>query len=649
MVATTNAIAKIAAVVAGLGLVAMSFASFAAPAKAATLDELNAQLQALMSQIAALQGTSTSVSTTFTMDLTIGSSGAEVTALQNWLISKGYSIPAGATGYFGAQTQSALAAFQAANGISPAAGYFGPITRAKVNAMAGGSTGSTGGTSTGGLSGGEADLRNYDLISGEDLMEGDSNTEIALAKFDVDGGDARIQRVTVDMQPNSASYNEHPWEYVDSLSVYLNDKKIGDVDAGSKSDWDQQNADSAHNDGANLDYYTIDIPVDGVVSEGDRAELSVRADAQSTIDSSDQNQTFYVQIADDGIRAVDSQGIQQYTGNDGETVTLGFDAAESGDITVRKSSDTPTAGTLVVDDTETSDEFDVLKFEMKNSQSADADLNEIVVRVATSTAGDIKNYIRRATLTVNGNDYSGDVSTTGDGTIDFDNLDETINGDDTTDFTLSVELYGANHTGFNLPQTLTFSVDSADVDAEGSDTGDTLTGSDLTGSADGYVQTLALNGGITVEGNDMSSALTYNSNTPSASYGTFTVKLDVTANGDDVYVPKTIGSTTAASSTYNGVVVSEDMGTAVGAGTTTSTLTTTADSDNSLFYVVHDGDTETFTATVTINPSADGDFQVGLDKVRFSTSDSDLNSLQTVDVDQTNSDFHTDPLHIPNS
>ncbi len=48
MVATTNAIAKIAAVVAGLGLVAMSFASFAAPAKAATADELQAQINALL-------------------------------------------------------------------------------------------------------------------------------------------------------------------------------------------------------------------------------------------------------------------------------------------------------------------------------------------------------------------------------------------------------------------------------------------------------------------------------------------------------------------------------------------------------------------------------------------------------------------------
>ncbi len=69
----------------------------------------------------------------FIRDLTIGSSGADVIALQTTLISKGFSIPAGATGYFGEQTRAALAEYQAANGIMPAAGYFGPKTRAVLN------------------------------------------------------------------------------------------------------------------------------------------------------------------------------------------------------------------------------------------------------------------------------------------------------------------------------------------------------------------------------------------------------------------------------------------------------------------------------------------------------------------------------------
>ncbi len=655
MVATTNAIAKVAAAVAGLSLVAMSLAFSAVPAKAAVDAATQAKIDALMAQIASLQGgSSSSASMTFTMDLHTGSSGADVTALQNWLISKGYSIPAGATGYFGAQTASALAAFQAANGISPASGYFGPVTRAKVNSMAGGST-TTGGTSTGGLSGGEADLRNFDLLAGDDLMEADSDAEIAVAKFDVDGGDARLQRVTIDFQAVSGSYSEKPWDYVNSLAVYLDGKKIGDVDAGSKSDWDKEDDDSAHT-ASSLDFYTIDVSVNGVVKEGDKAELSIRADAQDNYDGTDVNQTFKVQVPTDGIRAVDSQGIQQYTG-DGEEIVLGFDAEESGDLTVKKSSDTPTAGTIVVDDTTTSDQFDVLKFEIKNTDAADALINSITFTVATSTAdsvaSDLTDIVRTATLTVNGDDFDGDVNN--DGTIDFNDLDVTVDGDDTTDFTLSVELFGQSGHYQASGQGLTFKIldASTDVDAEGVDSGDNST---VSGSAIGYTQSIAVDGGITVEGNSMSAVQTYNSNTVTASYGTFTLKFDVTANGDDVYIPKTIGVSTntsnqTASSTHKiGVEVETAMSASTTSSVTTTSLTTTADSENSLYYIVHDGDSETFTATVTVNPlgtSSDvANFQVGLDKVYFSATSANLNSLQSVDVDQTDSDFRTDPITI---
>jgi|GEM_PF-6156924 len=60
-----------------------------------------------------------------------GQRGSEVTKLQNFLIEQGYTIPDGATGYFGDQTKSALSQWQKANGIQVAAsdyGYWGPIS-----------------------------------------------------------------------------------------------------------------------------------------------------------------------------------------------------------------------------------------------------------------------------------------------------------------------------------------------------------------------------------------------------------------------------------------------------------------------------------------------------------------------------------------
>ena len=68
----------------------------------------------------------------FTRNLTVNDSGPDVTALQLFLISKDFAIPAGATGLFGPQTKAALIQYQTANGISPASGYFGPLTQASL-------------------------------------------------------------------------------------------------------------------------------------------------------------------------------------------------------------------------------------------------------------------------------------------------------------------------------------------------------------------------------------------------------------------------------------------------------------------------------------------------------------------------------------
>jgi hypothetical protein len=68
----------------------------------------------------------------FSSFLSVGSTGADVTALQQRLAADGiYSGPI--TGYYGTLTQTAVEAYQAAHGITQA-GYVGPSTRAALNA-----------------------------------------------------------------------------------------------------------------------------------------------------------------------------------------------------------------------------------------------------------------------------------------------------------------------------------------------------------------------------------------------------------------------------------------------------------------------------------------------------------------------------------
>jgi hypothetical protein len=86
-------------------------------------------------KLLAQPSSTTGSSIAFTRDLDLGATGPDVTTLQQLLIAQGYVIPAGATGYFGAQTQTALIQFQTAKGITPAAGYFGSATRAVMEEL----------------------------------------------------------------------------------------------------------------------------------------------------------------------------------------------------------------------------------------------------------------------------------------------------------------------------------------------------------------------------------------------------------------------------------------------------------------------------------------------------------------------------------
>jgi hypothetical protein len=78
----------------------------------------------------------------FTRNLLHGSHGNDVKELQIYLNTHGFPIAATGPGsfgnettYFGLATQKALAKFQAANGIVPAQGYFGPKTRLLVTLL----------------------------------------------------------------------------------------------------------------------------------------------------------------------------------------------------------------------------------------------------------------------------------------------------------------------------------------------------------------------------------------------------------------------------------------------------------------------------------------------------------------------------------
>lgn len=137
---------KIAFAAAGAAFLAVPFVS-----SALTVSDLQAQVQSLLARIAAFQvtgsvgssatissgsalaGTATAPCPSFARSLTIGSTGSDVTSLQQFLSTHGF-LNVSATGYFGPLTKAAVANWQAQSGVAasgnPGFGIFGPLSRA---------------------------------------------------------------------------------------------------------------------------------------------------------------------------------------------------------------------------------------------------------------------------------------------------------------------------------------------------------------------------------------------------------------------------------------------------------------------------------------------------------------------------------------
>jgi peptidoglycan hydrolase-like protein with peptidoglycan-binding domain len=205
--------------------------TLATPAKAATAEELQAQIDALMAQIAALKGDTATTPVapkagcTFTRPLTLGSEGADVKCLQDAMTPKYFTNAGGSTGYFGPVTKAAVAAWQTANGVMPAAGYFGPVSQAKFAEVVATTpdtddSDDTDDTDSADLGDGEGDIEvSAASADDSDIEEGGSGEVYA---FDVEvEGDVEINRVDVYMEVvDSTSGSEDADDYFAGATLW---------------------------------------------------------------------------------------------------------------------------------------------------------------------------------------------------------------------------------------------------------------------------------------------------------------------------------------------------------------------------------------------------------------------------------------------
>ena len=610
---------------------AMVFSLVAPAAKAATAEELQAQIAALMAQITALSGGTTAAPAAgacvaITAPLTMGSTGANVTALQNALIKAGQSIPAGATGLFGAQTRAALAAYQTANGIAPAVGYYGPVTAAKMAAMCTpttpttpGTTPTTPGTST--TLKGEASLDKFEVDSASDdtVEEGDEEAEIGVFTVKFNDGDAEISRLDIALTKSVGD----AWDAFDSVQLMVDGKVVAEADASSKDDY------LGDEDNGIIRFSDLKL----VAMEDEELEITVSATMQDNLDA---NEKGTWTIGATSMRFFDADGVattEDGTDVTGDTDTFTIDVAGADDeILVKASSNDPDATTLPIKSNKTSDMFDVFAFDIDTDDSTnDIDLDEVVITVTVSSSS-YNNIVDDAELTIDGTVIDDVTITNGTGTtatltFNVDN-DVTINAGDRVEAMLALKF-----------KSLAPALEGTTVTAAVASNKVTGTGAEdevSTGAASGEVHTLRTQGikGVAKSTN----ATVTTADGPTNDYATFTVVVDVTAFEQDVYISKNV----ATAISY----VLENGATGATIVATGTPIMSSSAKTSGAYYLIADGETKTVTLEVTYLPGVAGvSGQLQLTGLNFAETASAPNQTWAAVPQE---DYQTDPKTIVN-
>jgi peptidoglycan hydrolase-like protein with peptidoglycan-binding domain len=574
-------------------------------------------------------------------DLTVGSTGASVTCLQQGLILKGFSIPAGATGYFGLQTRAAVSAWQAAMGISPAAGYFGPISRGKwvnaggtasggvstgclpgymFNPVTGAACGSTTGGGSSGLAGTDGminDVTELGSFNDEEVGEGSEDVEVLGADIEASNdGDIALRSVRVSFDPTGNTGSDDLDDYLDSVSVWLDGDMIGESDVEDFSE-----------DSADLWVRTITTS-NAVIRADDTARLVVAVTAAGNIDSDDiSGDSWTVDI--ENIRFEDGSGVvttDSTTGDiNGMDVDIDFTTfSESADTEVNITTDTdsPEAGIVIVDDNDSTDDVSLLMGRLEVEGDSDAVLDEFPVTfTATANGGtgtSLDDITTSVTLVIDGQEFTETMTHTGTtlvGTIVFDDLDLDIDAGDTVEFEVLADISDIDGTAFVEGATLKADVTATNrdnIDIENQE-GDQIADSDKSGTAVGEAQEFRTEG-ISVD--HVSDSAVSNDN-DGADTGTFKVRFEVTAVGETVYVSSLVANAVD--------YVVDRSGTATSTGLS-AVITNITDTDLTSVgnYEVLEGDSETFEVTVIVPLGAaatSGLYRMSITNVEWGTDD----------------------------
>ncbi len=463
-----------------LGLVmALSLVSVAS---AATTADLEAQIAALMAEISALKGTTAattvagSYSADITKDLTLGAKGDSVTALQKMLEEGGYlEMPAGVDyGYFGGLTKAAVVKWQKDNDVSPAAGYFGKKSLAKLVELeaAAPAAGNTGALCPNGMTlasncvsapaAGTTPVVGLDNTDGsvsaaigalapttQTIKKGDSDKPVYGIRFTASGGKVNVNRIDV-------HFTDRPWLIFSNITLKDASGKVlatkaltGAADVTAVTE--------------NSDYYVRLENLDLVVTPGadTNVVVTVSVPASNSFVGTSPYDATSITIPSGAIRTVNGKGIYDSASVSGTNVVTLSTSGSAADLSVTLASNSPNNGQVYIAAAGGSDTTNVpLSIYRFRSTNQDTTVSSLAFTVATDPGlgSNLGSAMKVFKLTDGTNSYYGSLSGS---TVTFSISPGLVLAKDTNkDLTLSADI-AASSTNFVASSTLDVSAISA--------------------------------------------------------------------------------------------------------------------------------------------------------------------------------------------
>ncbi len=549
----------------------------------------------------ALAATVSTASAAFNTNLTVGSTGADVSALQTWLISKGFSIPsissgAASTGYFGSQTKAAVVAYQKSINL-PSTGFVGPLTRAALNG-----TSATVVTPVGtvvpavvnasvndGKDGSVTISSSSYVSSNQTLKKGDLDKPILSVKARATAGNVAITRFDV-------TFNSRPWLLFGSLT--LKNAETGAVLAtktlSGPADVTEVTVGSS--------YLVRFDGVNSVVTPSADVTYVVTANVLSASDKIT-GQTVTVSTDTNSLRTTNGLG---YTDSVGFPTSFNVTLSSTGsiaDLYTRVGINTPDTRTVNISTTNVTESQILGVFDVK-VQNQGGTINTLTFNINNSKAFSASSLFQNVRL-YDGSTLLGGASTLSATQASFTNLTIPLTMDTWKSLTLKADVV-ASSTAYSASSTIVAS------SVVGTDSGyNTITLTNAANRTSNDV-TFVPNAGITVSNWAISkgNVTTPTSGTWLAAYPTVSFTITNTGN-NPIYISKN-ANVALATTTSSGVAASTTVSSVTASGSTSG--------DTSTSYIVNGTRTFTYNFTVDNTNGTTASKKISITQINYGTA-----------------------------